>query len=67
MPLYIWLYCLVWWVVQDATKVATYILLEKYNIFGINDTGLVESLVVARRMSITDDDLEKNEKSRLLG
>eukprot|EP01032_Pedospumella_encystans_P009783 gene9783-biopygen8139 len=39
LALYIWLYCLVWYLVQDAAKVGTYRLLKKYNIFGYNDTG----------------------------
>jgi len=38
---YIWLYCIFWWLVQDAAKVATYWVLEKYNIFGINDSLMV--------------------------
>jgi H+-transporting ATPase len=36
---YIWLYCLVWWFIQDAAKVLTYKMLERRNIFGINNTG----------------------------
>jgi H+-transporting ATPase len=35
---YIWLYCIVFWFIQDAAKVLTYYILEKYNIFGINDS-----------------------------
>ena len=37
--LWIWIYCLVWWVAQDAAKVYTWYLLKKYNWFHINDTG----------------------------
>mmetsp|Transcript_19959 Transcript_19959/g.33403 ORF Transcript_19959/g.33403 Transcript_19959/m.33403 type:complete len:906 (+) Transcript_19959:83-2800(+) len=39
LPVYIWLYCIGWWFVQDAAKVATFYVLKKYNIFGYNDTG----------------------------
>jgi H+-transporting ATPase len=39
MALYVWLYCIGWWFVQDAAKVGTFYLLKKYNIFGYNDTG----------------------------
>ena len=39
LAVYIWLYCIAWWFVQDACKVGTYYLLKKYNIFGYNDTG----------------------------
>ena len=38
LPLYVWLYCIFWWFVQDFAKVALYWYLEKYNIFGINDS-----------------------------
>jgi H+-transporting ATPase len=37
--LWIWLYCLVWWLVQDAAKVGTYSILKRFNVFGYNDTG----------------------------
>ena len=33
------LYCIVWWFVQDATKILAYRWLKAYNIFGINETG----------------------------
>jgi H+-transporting ATPase len=36
-PVYIWLYCIGWWFIQDAAKVLTYHLMKKYNIFGYND------------------------------
>mmetsp|Transcript_29110 Transcript_29110/g.62712 ORF Transcript_29110/g.62712 Transcript_29110/m.62712 type:complete len:954 (+) Transcript_29110:166-3027(+) len=39
LPVYIWLYCIGWWFVQDAAKVFTFYLLKKHNYFGYNDTG----------------------------
>lgn len=33
----IWLYCILCWFVQDLFKVGTYAIMEKYNVFGIND------------------------------
>ena len=39
LALYIWLYCIVWWFIQDACKVFAFFILKKYNIFGYNDTG----------------------------
>ncbi|KXZ56375.1 hypothetical protein GPECTOR_1g332 [Gonium pectorale] len=36
MPLWIWIYCVVWWFIQDGMKVAAYWLMHKYNIFDIN-------------------------------
>jgi H+-transporting ATPase len=35
---YVWVYCIVWWLIQDAAKVVLYYFLERYNVFGINDT-----------------------------
>ena len=37
--LWIWIYSIVWWVVQDATKVLAFYLMKKYNWFNINNTG----------------------------
>jgi H+-transporting ATPase len=42
LAVYIWIYCLVWFLVQDLCKVGAYRLLEKYNIFGYNSTGKLE-------------------------
>jgi H+-transporting ATPase len=48
LSVYIWIYCLVWWGIQDAAKVFTYYLMKRYNMFGLND-----SLVITK-----DDDDE---------
>lgn len=40
-PLWIWIYCIVWWFIQDAAKVVTYIILRKYNVFQINTAKYV--------------------------
>lgn len=39
LPIYIWLYCIVWWFIQDGAKVLSYYYMKKYNLFGYNDTG----------------------------
>ena len=39
---YIWVYCIVWWWIQDAAKVFCYWVMFRYNIFGINNTGKME-------------------------
>lgn len=39
LALYIWIYCIVWWFIQDVTKVLLYKLIIKYNIFKYNSTG----------------------------
>lgn len=44
MPLFIWAYCIAWWFVQDAAKVGTFYLLKRFNVFGYNDSGMLESM-----------------------
>jgi H+-transporting ATPase len=39
---YIWIYCLFWWFIQDAAKVYLYKIIERYNLFGFNETGKVD-------------------------
>ena len=41
LPFYIWIYCILWWFVQDIAKVYTFRILKRYNIFGYNNTGMV--------------------------
>ena len=41
---FVWLYCIVWWFIQDAAKVVTYKLMYKYNFNNIN--ALVKMEVV---------------------
>ena len=41
LPIYIWIYCLVWWLVQDAAKVGTFHLIRKYNLFDFQNKGMV--------------------------
>jgi H+-transporting ATPase len=39
LSFWIWLYCIFWWFVQDATKVFFHGLMVKYNWFQYNETG----------------------------
>jgi len=39
IPIYVWIYCLLWWWVQDLCKVLLFVVLKKYNVFGYNNTG----------------------------
>lgn len=39
LALYIWIYCIVWWFIQDAIKVLLFKMIVKYNIFSYNATG----------------------------
>lgn len=40
-PLWTWIYCIVWWWVQDAAKVGAYWVMRRFNIFEINTARLV--------------------------
>ena len=51
LAVWVWMYCIVWWFVQDFCKVAIYAIMEKYNIFGIND------------YMMDDDELDEGEKT----
>jgi H+-transporting ATPase len=42
MSLYIWLYCLFWWLVQDAAKVWFHTQMSARNWFGYLNTGKLE-------------------------
>lgn len=39
LAFYIWVYCIVWWVIQDCCKVGAFWLIKRYNWFNFNDTG----------------------------
>jgi len=39
---YIWVYCVVWWWVQDVAKVGTYWLMHHFNFADINHTGMMQ-------------------------
>ena len=39
--LYVWIWSLLWWLIADAAKVYTSRLAEHYNLFGMNDTGVL--------------------------
>lgn len=38
-PLFVWLYCIVWWWVQDGCKVLTYHICYERNVFGYRYAG----------------------------
>jgi len=38
---FVWIFCLLFWILQDALKVATIVFMEKTNFLGINNTGVV--------------------------
>jgi H+-transporting ATPase len=40
-PLWVWIYCVVWFFIQDALKLAAYAFMRKVNLFGINTAKYV--------------------------
>jgi H+-transporting ATPase len=42
LPLWIWIYCLVWWLIQDAAKVVFIRAAFKYNWFGVRNKTTVD-------------------------
>jgi H+-transporting ATPase len=63
---YIWVYCIVWWWIQDFCKVLTFYLIKRYNLFNYNDTGklvLPESTVKYIALNKEEHMNEGNNKS----
>lgn len=58
---YVWIYCVIWWFIQDGLKVLLYWWMEKYNIFGINDSLMVNAGLAA------DEESGAGLKTKLLG
>lgn len=58
LPVYIWLYCIVWWFIQDACKVAVLRAMKASNFLGINETGMVQQYAPGDKVG--------DEKMRLL-
>jgi len=57
LVVYIWIYCLLWWFVQDAAKVGFKHYVYKNNIFNINDDGvmvLTDSALKVKEQMIQD-------------
>jgi len=55
LVVYIWIWSLLWWFVEDAAKVACRYVVHKYNIFDINNTGV---------MVLTDSAIKVKEQMR---
>jgi H+-transporting ATPase len=65
MALYVWLYCIFWWFVQDGCKVLLYKWMGHYNIFGINNAFGNELMNMDSTDSLTNpllgDEIEKGD------
>ena len=60
LGLYVWIYCIVFWFIQDAAKVGTYAILNAYNLFDVKNL---------RNKTLADADREDEEaaiKQKLL-
>ncbi|KAK9839605.1 hypothetical protein WJX81_000469 [Elliptochloris bilobata] len=57
--LLVWIYCLAWWVIQDALKVAAHSVLIAFNVFGVRtwDTGkgAVDGRLLGIRVDVDAD------------
>lgn len=52
--LWVWIYCIFWWLVQDALKVATYWVVLKYDIFQARTMAMVN---LRDAFSVNDNDV----------
>jgi H+-transporting ATPase len=46
MPFFVWIYCIMWWFVQDACKVLAYKVLEAFDIFGYRTEAAMQRVDV---------------------
>lgn len=60
LPLYIWIYCILWWFVQDIAKVYTFRILKRYNIFGYNNTGMISQSLRPRNKNENSSSIFQN-------
>ena len=62
--LYIWLYCIVWWWIQDACKVLCVGLMKRYNWFDYNANGklILPESAVAYKLKNKESDMAKSLK-----
>ena len=71
LPVLVWMYCLIWFVIQDACKVLAFWLLKRGNWFGINNWGGVEipesAKKLMREMEHKDKDLGSRDRGRQRG
>eukprot|EP01038_Epipyxis_sp_PR26KG_P012711 gene12711-17047_t len=63
---YVWLYCIFFWFVQDLAKVIFYYYMEKYNVFGINDSLMLHNKNGRSVSNSSTGDEESGLKTKLL-
>jgi H+-transporting ATPase len=62
LPLFIWFYCIISWIIQDAVKVYTFKLLKRYNLFGYNDSGMAPQSISYLSQLQNECDYKKEKK-----
>ncbi len=62
LPLFIWFYCIISWIIQDAVKVYTFKLLKRYNLFGYNDSGMAPQSISYLSQLQNEYDYKKDKK-----
>jgi H+-transporting ATPase len=58
LPLYIWIYSIVWFLIEDVVKVTTYYVIRTNDLFGYNDTGKLVMPVSAAKYGLEHKELE---------
>jgi len=61
MPLAVWIYCIIWWFIQDILKVITYKLFRYFNIFDINLKHRLSADLGAAQAQADDEGVEEHE------
>ena len=60
LAVFVWLYCILFWFVQDAAKVLTYKFMARYNLFDINQTETKDKAAQRIRLKAIGGNAAKN-------
>ena len=50
LEIFVWVWSLLWWFAEDAAKVLCRKVAHKHNLFGVNDTGVMELTPAALKL-----------------
>jgi hypothetical protein len=50
LVVYVWIWSVLWWFVMDAAKILTRVYIVKYNIFNVNDSGIMAATPKSREL-----------------
>jgi len=54
-PLWVWIYCIVWWLIQDCFKVIAHLIMRKLDIFGYVSLAVNTSAVKMKKQETTKE------------